>query len=126
MTAKGFYYLHTNGDLIYKKFRPEDDSPFVKKIWPMNTQNRATAWRLILEALALKAQINRINELVKKWGCDLKDLVNYMVRTHPSDLEIDGLEIYFNKIAECDYDEWLNWLGKTPEGREPDWSTMPN
>lgn len=36
ITEGGFYYLHTNGDLIWKRFRPEYDSDFVKRVWAVD------------------------------------------------------------------------------------------
>jgi len=120
----GYYYLHTDGNLIFKRFCP-DPSDFVRKIWPVDISNRANAWRIILEALALKGNINRIKELAEKWNCDLQDLVKYMVKTKPSDLEIDGLKLYFENIAMVDYDKWMDWLAATPKGDKPDWENMP-
>jgi len=37
MNNVGWYYLHTNGDLIFKRTEPESDSPFVRKVWPIDT-----------------------------------------------------------------------------------------
>jgi len=74
----GYYYLHTNGELIFKKFRPEDDSPFVKKIWSIDITRRETAWLLLIEALAMGARKDRIKELADKWGCDDKDAQTFV------------------------------------------------
>lgn len=77
MTGKsepiGFYYLHENGDLIYKRTQPELDSPFVKRIWPVYPEDRACAWIICIEALALGASKERVNELVNKWGLTNED-----------------------------------------------------
>ena len=122
----GFYYLHTNGDLIWKKFRPEDDSGFVKRIWPVDTTDRADAWKIILESFALGARFKRLQELIKKWNCDIKDLAEYMVRNlKPTDLEKEGICLYLEKINKCNPEKWFEWLGKTPKEKEPDWETMP-
>jgi len=120
----GYYYLHTDGNLIFKRFCP-DPSDFVRKIWPVDISNRASAWKIILEALALKGNVNKIKELSEKWNCDLKDLVEYIVRTKPSNLEIDGLKLYFENIAMVDYNKWMDWLAATPKGDKPDWENMP-
>jgi hypothetical protein len=69
----GYYYLHTNGDLIYKRFEPEADSPFVKHFWPFDHTNRMDAWIIVLEATALGANMDRIKELKIHWGLTLKD-----------------------------------------------------
>lgn len=122
----GFYYLHTNGDLIWKRFRPEDDSDFVKKIWECDISDRGSGWKIILESLALGARFYRVKELAAKWKCDVKDLVEYMVRNlNPTDYEKEGICLYLEKIVQCNPEKWFDWLELTPKGKEPDWETMP-
>jgi hypothetical protein len=66
---KGFYYLHENGDLIFKKFRPEEDpGGFVRRVWTFDAEQRSTAWLLCIEALALGATKARVDELAAKWS----------------------------------------------------------
>ena len=121
-----WYYLHTNGQLLYKRFEPESDSPFVRRVWPVDPTDRSTAWRILLEAIGMVTDTRQIRELAAKWGCDAKDLVEYMVRVeHPSMAEKDGLPIFIDKIIGADPDEWMNWLAATPKGAEPNWDTMP-
>jgi len=74
----GYYYLHTNGDVIYKKFEPEADSPFVVKVWPVNVEDRAQAWLIAIEALALGARKQRIDELARKWGLTDEDALLFV------------------------------------------------
>ena len=74
----GFYYLHTNGDLIFKKFRPEDDSPFVVKVWEIDTTDRGNAWMVAVDAGAWGARQDRIEELIKKWGLTNEDALNFI------------------------------------------------
>lgn len=102
---KWYYYLHTNGDLINKhpvvvENDPQYfDSPFVKKYWLINTENRLDAWILILEALALGCQINRIKDLTEKWKLTFEDLkIMLKMHTQPTDLQKEGLEIFIEKI----------------------------
>lgn len=122
----GFYYLHTNGNLIWKKFEPEYDSPFVKAVWPVDTSDRACAWKIILEAISLDADPKRIKELVEKWNCTPRDLVEYMLRRGtPSGREIDGLYGYLNNVIGVNADQWLDWLQSTTKGQKPNWETMP-
>ena len=67
----GYYYLHSEThDLIFKRvdFPPDSSSPFVKKVWPVDSSDRGNAWVIAIEALALGANKNRVNELAKKWG----------------------------------------------------------
>ena len=52
----GWYYLHTNGDLIYKRDLPGTaadirESPFAVMLWPIDRKDRATAWRELVKIL---------------------------------------------------------------------------
>lgn len=84
MSIQGWYYLHTNGELIFKP-HPEAaadirDSDFARHLWPMDPDDREGAWRILVEAHALGAQQPRIDELAAKWGCDDADADNYAHR----------------------------------------------
>lgn len=82
MNPDGYYYLHTNGSLIWKKFEPEPDSPFVKKIWPLDTSDRLQAWNILIEAAVLGADMGRISELAVKWDCNDADAFEYCSRVN--------------------------------------------
>ncbi|MDP3766687.1 MAG: hypothetical protein Q8S13_01610 [Dehalococcoidia bacterium] len=70
----GWYYLHENGDLIFKRTEPEQDAGgFVRKVWPVRPQDRGSAWIVLIEGLALGAKKERVAELAAKWGCDDAD-----------------------------------------------------
>jgi len=90
----GWYYLHTNGDLIYKSDSPGmsadiRESSFARALWPINTKNRANAWQVLVEALAIGANKARVDELAKKWGCDNDDAMHYAEYLGVG-LEMDG------------------------------------
>ena len=120
-----YYYLHTNGSLIHKTL-PIDPSDFVKKTWILDNENRATAWNLILESLALDTDKANVKRLIDKWECNLRDLAEYVSRTpNPTDLEIIGVDTYFNYFTNCDANQWFDWLAATPNGEEPDFENMP-
>ncbi|WP_369788354.1 hypothetical protein [Rouxiella sp. WC2420] len=73
MSIAGWYYLHVNGDLIYKP-DPDSiadirDSDFASCSWPIDPSDRKNAWELLVEALALGAKEERISELATKWKC---------------------------------------------------------
>lgn len=81
----GWFYLHTNGDLIYKRDLDGTqadlaESPFVRSVWPMDARNRLTAWDMLVESSALGADATRIAELASKWGCHDTDAVEYAKR----------------------------------------------
>lgn len=94
MGDHGYYYLHENGSMIYKReldgivadFR---ESPFVKMFWLLDLENRETAWNLLVEALSLGVDLSRIVELAGKWLCDDKDAQVYVDRIGAK-LSMDG------------------------------------
>lgn len=79
---EGWYYLHENGDLIYK---PEHggtaadirDSDFARGLWPMDPTDRAGGWRIVVEGLAAGANPERVKSLANKWGCTDEDGLIY-------------------------------------------------
>lgn len=84
MAIEGWYYLHTNGDLIYKP-RPDSacdirDSDFALALWPCDPTDRLGAWSILVEALAAGANPARINELATKWKCGNDDAHEYASR----------------------------------------------
>jgi len=90
---EGYYYLHTNGKLIYKN-SPDSiigirESDFCTTAWPMDTSNRMSAWDLLVEALSLGVDKKRISELANTWNCDDKDAVNYAEKVGVN-LGVDG------------------------------------
>ena len=74
-----WYYLHTNGDLIAKKFRPEP-SDFVRRIWVMRPDERESGYVLLVEAACLGAKMARVLELAKSWGMDGSDGLTFCER----------------------------------------------
>lgn len=77
---EGFYYLHTNGELIYKRFMPESDSDFVRAIWRVIPSERESAWSICIEALAMGARKDRVMELATKWGLTDEDAQEFAKR----------------------------------------------
>lgn len=130
----GYYYLHTNGDLIWKPEIVVDtdpqyfDSPFVKHVWRVPADSdRDVPWTLLLESLAMGANLDRVKELANKWGCDGKDLPTYMaaIGPKPNPAMRKGIRIFLQDVLGVDPDAWFDWLAATPTGTEPDFSTMP-
>jgi hypothetical protein len=75
MAIEGWYYLHQNGDLIYKRELGSTvadlrESNFVKGVWPFDPGAREMAWNILVEALAADAKPTRVFELADKWQCD--------------------------------------------------------
>jgi hypothetical protein len=85
LTISGWYYLHTNGSLIYKRDTETAcadirDSDFALMLWPVDHYDRESAWRIVIEACALGCSAERINELAAKWHCTDKDAAIYAAR----------------------------------------------
>jgi hypothetical protein len=78
----GYYYLHENGALIYKREVGDTsadlrESTFVRAFWPVDVQDRAGAWRILIEATAAGASLADIQNLAAKWRCDDADAAHY-------------------------------------------------
>lgn len=107
----GFYYLHSETkDLIWKKFEPESDSPFVKWVWPIDTTDRKDAWIIVLEGLALGASTERIRALCNKWHCDQNDFEEMLARIKLSALMQKGTEIFLKAILKLNPEQYWDDL----------------
>jgi len=109
---KWIYYLHQNGDLIGKNpiavanAASYFDSPFVKKVWWIETNERKTLWTMVLEALALGARIDRVKECAEKNKCDKADSIEMLVRIKPNDLLRKGITIFIKEILNEDVEKY--------------------
>jgi hypothetical protein len=82
---EGWYYLHTNGELIFKRelggtAADIRESDFARGLWPCDPEDREGAWRILVEALAAGANPTRVLELADKWRCDDEDAQVYAER----------------------------------------------
>lgn len=83
MSIAGYYYLHENGSLIYKRELDGEtaadirESPFALGMWPMDPTDRAGAWRIVVEGLAAGATKARVDDLASQWACTDADAQNY-------------------------------------------------
>ena len=98
MSIIGWYYLHENGDMIYKGESGETaadlrESPFVRGLWPLDPEDRAGAWQIVVEALAGGAWEGRVKALAAKWGCTDADAKVYAERI--------GVRLYKDGDAWC-------------------------
>lgn len=85
MAVDGWYYLHVNGDVIFKRDFEDTaadlrESTFVVAFWPVEKTDRENAWTLLVEALTLGARLGRIQMLAKTWFCDDADALIYAER----------------------------------------------
>lgn len=75
---EGWYYLHENGELIYKRelggtAADIRESDFARALWPVDPRDRAGAWDILVESLAAGANEDRVAELAAKWKCGNED-----------------------------------------------------
>ncbi len=82
----GYYYLHTNGDLIFKPPMPDiladfRESDLVRRWWRVDEGDRAKAWIICIEALAAGARYGRVMELAVKWGINDGDAPHFFEAT---------------------------------------------
>lgn len=94
-----WYYLHENGELICKKdldgivqdFRESD---FVRAFWQIRDESsREDAWTILVEAMALKSDKERLKQLAKKWDCDDEDAQIYARRV--------GVKLFIDGDTKC-------------------------
>jgi hypothetical protein len=109
----GWYYLHENGDLIYKRelggtVADLRESSFVKGIWPFDPSDRAGAWNILVEGLASGARAERVRELAERWGCDDADAVHYA--------DYVTATLYPDGAAICATPFWFTDLQESPAG----------
>lgn len=122
---KWYYYLHTNGDLIGKNPVVVDsdseyfDSPFIKKVWYIDLENRSDAWNLILEALALGCNIKRATELATKWKLTFEDMPQMLLhKPKPTPLQRKGISLFAKEILKMVEKDFWNKLEKMNPSEE--------
>lgn len=117
MAIEGWYYLHTNGDLIYKRdldgtVADIRDSDFAKDLWPCDPTDRKCAWNVCVEALAAGARPERIKVLAEKWGLDDEDAQTY-AEYIGCKLERDGDSWHASRLDHVNLQESENGFGDT-------------
>jgi hypothetical protein len=82
----GWYYLHVNGDLIFKRETDGSvgadirESDLARGLWPVYCKDRENAWSILVESLASGASKQRVSDLAEKWKCDDNDAATYADR----------------------------------------------
>lgn len=81
----GYYYLHANGAVIYKRAAPGlisdlENSDLVKCWWPVEPADRRGAWRILIESLARGADREHVAQLARTWHCSDADAREYARR----------------------------------------------
>ena len=102
-----YYYLHTNGDLIHKPASVVDgdpgyfDSDFVRKVWKVGLEDRAAAYLVLLEAAAMGARKDRVDQLIEHWGMTDEDCLTFAERL--------GLRLYRDGNQWCaTYEDFID------------------
>lgn len=115
---KWVYYLHQNGDLIGKNpivvagDASYFDSPFVKKVWWIDSEKREMLWTMMLEALAMGARVGRVKDIAKANGCDKADSIEMLASIiKPNGLMRKGMPIFIKEILGMDIGEYWKEIG---------------
>lgn len=97
------YYLHRETkDLIGKRSDYEFTGDLVEKTWWLDTEDRSTAWRMVLEAAHLGANIERLKELSERWKLTVEDSLVFLAQTEPTKEMKQGLAIWVEQVMEMD------------------------
>ena len=116
MSIEGWYYLHTNGSLIYKRELGSTaadirESDFARGLWPFDKSDRESAWRICIEGLAAGANPGRVKELAALWQCDDADADIYASRV--------GCNLFLDGDQWCATDMHFLDLQSSPAGFGP-------
>ena len=108
-----WYYLNFKGQLIHKRTEPSANNPLVKHRWVCESDDRSTAWKIVLEGLALGADSDRVKGLARKWNMDYQDVLHFMKYTTdsgiaPSNELSVGLEKFVQEIMNMDINKFWN------------------
>ena len=106
----GWYYLHTNGELIFKRDLEGTaadirESDFAVGMWPVDHTDRETAWTILVEGLAAGARGDQVMDLARKWNCTDGDGKIYARRI--------GAALTFREVGP----HGAEWVA-TPKGQE--------
>jgi len=102
-----YYSLYTNGDLVYSYSNiPYVRSSLVVHVWPADQSSRANAWKILLESLALGANIDRVRELAQKWKCDEDDFNLLLVNSKLSALMKEGVPLFFKEVLGKEFKQY--------------------
>jgi len=116
MALIGWYYLHENGALLYKPSVDAcadiRDSDLARGLWPMDPEDRAGAWRILVEAGAAGADPERVADLARQWSCDDRDAANYAKHVG-ANLFMDGTDWCATGLGFQNLQESPNGFGKT-------------
>lgn len=110
---EGWYYLHTNGKLIYKldllgMAADIRESDLAVMLWPIDPEDRESAWQILIEALACGADLERVMKLAVKWRCSDGDALIYASRV--------GVRLFMDGEQWCAAREDFIDLQKSPVG----------
>lgn len=79
----GFFYLHTNGELIYKpeatisRRQDLEESDFVVQYWPVASNHRTSLWTCLIEAAARGANQSCIDHMKKTHDITNEDAAGF-------------------------------------------------
>lgn len=113
----GYYYLHTNGDMIYKPHgNPADfaESDFVRCWWPVDLTDRESAWKVVLEGFALGGNEDRLAELARKWGLTYEDSIQMLRQVQPTERMKNGMPKWIRLVLGMEPDHYWEKIRNLP------------
>ncbi|HUT88725.1 MAG TPA: hypothetical protein VMY37_04465 [Thermoguttaceae bacterium] len=113
----GYYYLHVNGDMIYKPHGdPADfaESDFVRCWWPVDKTDRGAGWKVVLEGFALGGNEQRLVELANKFGLTYEDSIQMLGRVHPTARMRTGMPKWIRLVLGMEPDVYWEKIRNLP------------
>lgn len=117
MSIEGWYYLHVNGDLIYKREFGSTaadirESDLAVGMWPFDPEDREGCWNILVESLAAGAARTRVLTLAERWGCNDSDAAVYADRVGVK-IQLDGNQWFAARMDFINLQESLRAFGNT-------------
>lgn len=108
----GFYYLHKNGRLVWNDEKTLDESPFVIRCWPVDTDSDASLWIVLLEATYLNANWLALYDFVYQYNLDKFSFIKSMKFIEPTEERKIGAQIIQKEILNVSAKELLDELAR--------------
>lgn len=120
--VKGYYFLYTDGDLVFKFSSGGMNSPFVRKVWKVDGKNPYTIWKVMLEALVMHCSIKRAKDFALWWDLTsycLEEMVSHVVGEDMTPGMKEGIDVFIREVLEQNVETfWSDKRRRTMESRK--------
>lgn len=76
-------------------------------VWPVDPYNRVDAWRIGLEAVAMKASSIAIARLIGDWNLTLEDSYSLLINADLTPLMCAGLPVFMKTHYKLDFNDYI-------------------